>query len=219
MTSTPAPRVLIVDDHPVFRAGLASLLAKLPEAPTVSEACSLSEAWAAIERQTPDCVTVDLHLGDGNGFTLLSKARQRGLPSRFVIITTFDDPNLRRRAHTLGADGFAAKESDPYEVAGLVQCVLAAPVRPRGLTSNEPVPDLEVHTPMLGALSRLTGSEQRVMRLLSRNQTSTEIAAALGVSTRTVQNHRAHICEKLGLRGAHRLLEVALELRDVLGDR
>lgn len=218
MISAAAPRILVVDDHPVFRAGMAAVLSKLPGAPCVSEARCLEDAWRVIERDAPDCVTLDLQLPDGNGFTLLSKSKRQGVPSRFVLVTTFDDPNLKRRGHALGADGFAAKEADPDHIAQVVLRVLAAPPRSCPGVREAPPLALKAPTSLLGALSRLTGSERRVLRLLSRNQTSGEIAAALGVSPRTVQNHRAHICQKLGLRGPHRLLEVALELKDVLGN-
>jgi len=218
VSTAAAPRILVVDDHPVFRVGMAALLSKLPGAPRVSEASSLDGAWRAIEHEAPDCVTLDLQLPDGNGFTLLSKARRQGVSSRFVLVTTFDDPSLKRRAHALGVDGFATKEADPDDIAQLVLRVLAAPPRSAPCTHEKPPFELDAPPSLLGALSRLTWSERRVLRLLSKNRTSAEIAAALGVSPRTVQNHRAHICQKLGLRGPHRLLEVALELKDVLGE-
>src|SRR5690606_26080846 len=97
--------ILVIDDHPVFRAGVAAALARLEGSPVVQEAGSVAEAWAALETNPPACATLDLQLGQGNGFTLLVKARARGLPTRFVVVSLFDDEALRARAMALGASG------------------------------------------------------------------------------------------------------------------
>lgn len=218
MAAGEAISILVIDDHPVFRAGVAAALSRLEGSPVVQEAGSVAEAWAALESNPPACATLDLQLGQGNGFTLLVKARARGLPTRFVVVSLFDDEALRARAMALGASGFVSKDHGLDELADAVRAVLAQPpVLPAGHPIAPP-PSLEEHLPTLGALARLSPAERQVLRELSHNRTSTEIAARLGVSVRTVQNHRAHICEKLGLRGSNRLLAVALALRDVLDD-
>lgn len=211
-----ATSILVVDDHPVFRAGVAAVLSRLDGIDRVREAGSVAEAWAELEADPPACVTLDLQLGQGNGFTLLVKARARSLPVRFVVVSLFDDEALRARAMALGASAFVSKDHGLEELAAAVRRVLQQRPEPAELEEIEPPPSLQAHLPTLGALARLSPAERLVLRELSHNRTSSEIAARLGLSVRTVQNHRAHICEKLGLRGSHRLLAVALELRDAL---
>lgn len=218
MPALQGPSILVIDDHPVFRAGMVAVLGKLDCAPTVTEAGSLAEAWSVLRKTPPSCATLDLQLADGNGFSLLSKALREGISTRFVVVSLFDDDALRARACGLGADGFVPKEHDLETIAETVSRVLSMPPRAGSVPAPPPTVSLERHLPLLGVLSRLTPAERRVLRLLSRNQTSPQIAEQLGLSPRTVQNHRAHICEKLGLRGSHRLLAAALELRDALPD-
>lgn len=211
-----APSLLVIDDHPVFRAGLVSVLAQIDPELRVREASSLAEAWDTIRSDPPRCATLDVQLGDGNGLTLLRKARACGVATRFVIISLFDDALLRDQAIALGASGFVTKDQDTGAVADVVQRVLAEPLPPLTELPLEPPPLAQPSPPVLEGLSRLSRAERLVLRHLSMNLTSAEIAAELGLSRRTVQNHRAHICEKLGLRGNNKLLEVALSLRDVL---
>lgn len=216
MAGAAATSILVVDDHPVFRAGVVAVLSRLEGDPQVREAGSVAEAWAALEAAPPTCATLDLQLGEANGFTLLVKARARGLPTRFVVVSLFDDEALRARAMALGASGFVSKDHGLDQLADAVRAVLRLPLPPARVDDVGPAPSLDERLPPLGALTRLSPAERLVLRELSHNRTSTEIAARLGVSPRTVQNHRAHICDKLGLRGTHRLLAVALGLRDVL---
>jgi len=216
----PTPSLLIVDDHPVFRAGMAAMVADLEKPPFILQASTLKEAWNLLRTKQLSCVSLDLQLPDGNGFTLLSKATSCGISARFIIVSLFDDPELKARAHALGADAYLTKDSAPDAIADTVRRLIALGPRETcadvdGIDSTDAAPLLR--EPLLAALARLTPAERRVLRLLSQNRTSTEIAALLGTSPRTVQNHRAHICEKLGLKGNHRLLEVAIELRDALG--
>lgn len=213
----PPPSLLIVDDHPVFRAGMAAMVADLEEPPVILQASTLKEAWSLLRTQQLSCVSLDLQLPDGNGFTLLSKATSCGISARFIIVSLFDDPELKARALALGADAYLTKDSAPDTIADTVRRLIAmGPRETRTDIDGTDDPPL-LREPLLAALARLTPAERRVLRLLSQNRTSTEIAALLGTSPRTVQNHRAHICEKLGLKGNHRLLEVAIELRDALG--
>lgn len=196
---------------------MAAMVADLEEPPAILQASTLEEAWGLLRTRRLSCVSLDLQLPDGNGFTLLSKAMACGMSCRFVIVSLFDDPELKARAQALGADAFLTKDSALDAIADTVRRLIALPPRTTCADVEGTETSPPIREPLLAALGRLTPAERRVLRLLSHNRTSTEIAALLGTSPRTVQNHRAHICEKLGLRGNHRLLEVAIELRDVLG--
>lgn len=217
MAPSPPASLLIIDDHPVFRAGLRAVLAPLAATGELREAGSVPEALEALAVRTPAAATLDLQLGSGNGFAVLERARELRLPTRFVVVSLFADPSLRARALELGASAFVPKEGPIEDVVTAVRGVLAAP-RPEGAAPwDEPLPDLSAHLPPLAALARLTAAERLVLQHLALNRTSSDIAARLGLSARTVQNHRAHMCEKLNLKGNNKLLEVAIALREVLG--
>lgn len=217
MTNEKPKSILVVDDHPVFRAGLVALLARLDGNLVVTEAGSVAEAWEALSNAPPTCALLDVQLGDGNGLTLLRRARAHGFATRFIIVSLFDDELLRRQARALGASAFVPKARDGSAVVDAVRDVLATRTAPPVNPALEEPVGLEKRVPLLEAVSRLSPAERLVLVHVSMNRTSPDIARRLGLSPRTVQNHRAHICEKLGLRGNNKLLEVALELKDVLG--
>ncbi len=211
-----AKRILVVDDHPVFRAGLVALLVRLPDVVEVAEAAGVEDAlrrW----RATPfDLVTIDLSLPDGDGFTLLREARAAGLLGAALVVSMHEEHGYQVRAKLEGAAGYAAKSAGTER---LVAC--AARCLSGGLpfqTATDLPPGAPVSLPAATAelLQRLSPTERRVIALLGRTLTSREIAKMLGVSVRTVETHRANICRKLELRGPHRLLELALAATPIL---
>jgi DNA-binding NarL/FixJ family response regulator len=205
-------RVLVIDDHPISRTGLVTVLRRVPQVSEVLEAGSLAEGRHAWTRQPLDLVMLDLSLPDGDGFALLEEARDLGLPGAVVVISMHDDKGYRLRSQALGAVAFVCKSVPSSEVSGLVEGILLGS---RAFTAlpGRPVSGSVTASPSLTTrLETLTEAERRVLGLLGRNLTSREIARVLDVSHRTVENHRANICRKLELRGPHRLLEVALSL-------
>lgn len=218
MNPPASSSLLVIDDHPVFRQGLVAVLSALPEVREVRQIGDLAEAWALLATCPPACATLDLHFANGNGFSLLERARAARLSTRFVVVSLFADESLLARARALGASAFVPKEKDVRAVVEAVRAALAEPgPHPSGSRGEDAPPDLEVHLPLLAALPRLTPAERLVLQHLALNRTSAEIGARLTLSPRTVQNHRAHMCEKLGLQGNNKLLEVAIALREVLG--
>lgn len=214
MGSSP---LLVIDDHPIFRAGMVAALARLPEQPTVLEAGSFADGWRLLWEARPACATVDLELKDGNGLELLRMARARSLPTRFVVVSLYDDALFRDHALSLGASAYVTKAEDEEHVVAAVVAALAQPATTGAGARFEEPPLPALPGKLLEGVALLSPAERRVMQHLAQNLTSAQIAERLQLSRRTVQNHRAHICEKLGLRGNNKLLEVALSLRGVLG--
>jgi DNA-binding NarL/FixJ family response regulator len=209
-------RVLVIDDHPVFRLGLVALVHGLPGVAQVVEA-DCAEAGIARWREGPyDLVTVDVSLPDGDGFALARQAREERLSGRIYVISMHDDRAYRVRAKAEGASGYATKSlGAPLLSASIARC-LAGEDTFEAPVAAPPVAPAGTHVVTTESLSVLSPTEQRVVALLSRNLTSREMAALLGSSVRTVENHRANICRKLELRGPHRLLEFALAAAPLL---
>lgn len=210
-------RVLIADDHPIFRQGLVKVIQDAGEFDVVAEAEDGHAALDAIARHRPALAVVDIGMPNMDGLELIRAASARSVKTLFVVLTMYNDEEYLREALGLGVRGYLLKESASVE---LLQCLRAvvggkhyvSPSFTEYLLSG---PDASGDGPVAG-LRTLSPTERRILRLLSANRTSKEIAEELHISFRTVNNHRAHICEKLGLEGHNRLLQFALEHKSLL---
>lgn len=194
-------RVLVVDDHPLVRYALAQLLNNSGDLMCCGEAEGMKAARAAVESLAPDLVLLDLSLGDGDGFDLISEW-VRSLPSmKMVVISRHDEAVYAERALRIGADGFITKEESPEGVLTAVRLVMsgklylseriAAQVKRRldaGLTAKG-----------AGGIEALSDRELQVFRMLGEGRNTKEIAAQLGLSPKTIETHRSNLQHKLGL--------------------
>jgi DNA-binding NarL/FixJ family response regulator len=245
-------RALVVDDHPLFRRGLADALRALPGIEDVVERDGAKDGLARWREGAVDLVTVDLSLADGDGFALLRQARDEGLGGAVVVVSMHDDRAYAARARAEGARGYLVKTASVEDTRACLQRVLAgdpafqlattpgpATTRPPSTTpspacapgsaTTPPTPSANTSTntstststntsTLPDGLVSLSPAERRVVVLLGRRLTSRGIAGVLGVSVRTVENHRANISRKLDLRGPHRLLEFAQAAAPLLAD-
>lgn len=200
---TASHRVIVVDDHPIFRRGLVDVLQTAGH-DVVAEAGDGLAALPLPVRHAPVAVAVvDIGMPKLDGISLVRRWRDEGVKTRVVFLSLHDEQHVVREAFDAGADAYVLKDRAVDE---LVDAVAVAAVGGRFLSA-----------PLAGALVggdelvRLTPAELRVVAMLAENMTSNEIATKLGLSLRTVQNHRAHAATKLGLSGPNRLLQFALE--------
>ncbi|HAZ30031.1 TPA: DNA-binding response regulator [Candidatus Acetothermia bacterium] len=170
-------RVLIVDDHPVVREGLARLLAEAGIA-VVAAARDGAEGARLAQEHRPDLVLWDLAM-PGGGVAGLARLREAVPQCRVLVITALDDPWLAAEAARAGANGFLAKCSSPAElVAAVRDCVRGRPWHPSS-------PDLSPR-------------EGEVFALLSQGIPNRDIARRLGISVKTVESHLERLKDKLG---------------------
>jgi len=212
-------RILIIDDHPIFRYGLMQVIAADPGLEVVGEAGDGATALALTQTLAPDVAVVDLDLPGMGGLELTEQLRRLARPPVVLVVTMHREDQMVNAALDRGALGYLTKESAAAELVNAIRAVLrgqifVAPGLAGALVRRARRAEvLRDETP---GLARLTPSELRVLKLVSRNETSREIARHLFISTRTVESHRASICAKLGLQGTHALLQFALEHRDEL---
>ncbi|MBX3738733.1 MAG: response regulator transcription factor [Candidatus Didemnitutus sp.] len=188
-------RILLVDDHPLFRAGVAAVLRTDPGLEICAEANDGITAREAAATLRPDVAVVDLVLGGEDGLKLVRELRRDGPALRIVVLTMLDEAVYRPKALQAGADAFLSKREGPGQVVAAVRRLLDFPVPSRTSTSSG---DHE--------LAELSERELQVFRELGHGHTTQEVAAKLGVSVKTIETHRESIKQKLGLPHANALI-------------
>jgi len=217
--NNPPTTVLIVDDHPVFRAGLRDVVGGDPKFRTIAEAGDGLEAVQCVQALNPDIVLLDLDLPRLDGLGVVRELQRLRLASSVVILTMHKRESLFNEAIDLGVSGFILKDN---AVTDLLDC-LKAVARGKiwycpalsGLLGRRRARQTELLRKQPG-LDDLTPAERRVLHLVADNLTSREIAERLSVSPLTIETHRKNICRKLALEGSHRLLQFALRHRSDL---
>ncbi len=198
-------RILIVDDHPVFRAGIVNLLALEPEFEVVGQASSGEAALATLDERRPDIILLDLSMRGIDGFETLRRIRVAAAHVRVIVLTSSDASEHAARAVQAGADGYLTKLLDQAEIVAAIRGVHAGRRQIQtGLAQAEPVPS--------AGLTGLTPREIEVLRLARSGASNAEIGRQLGITVRTVKAHMTAILEKLGASDRAGALVRAFEL-------
>jgi DNA-binding NarL/FixJ family response regulator len=167
----------------------------------------------------PDVAVIDANLPGLNSLELMALLRTKDVAINTVILGQEKDEKLFNQAISLGAKGYVLKRNAANEILDCLATVARGeayicPVLTDFLLRRAGrIESLEKHQP---GLSQLTAAERRVLNRIAHGKTSREIAAEWGISPRTVDSHRSHICEKLNLTGRNRLIHFAIEHRDAL---
>jgi DNA-binding NarL/FixJ family response regulator len=211
--------VFLADDHPVFRQGLRQVIETDAQLQVIGEAVDGQEAIKKISETNAQVAVLDVDMPNGNGFEVARALKQKRVPVEVVFLTMHKDERFLNAALDLGVKGYLLKDSAVTEIIAGIRAVAAGEdyVSPALTTyllkRSRRAAQLVAEKP---ALDRLTPTERRVLALLGDYKTSKEIAAELFISIRTVERHRANICEKLDLHGAHALIKFATENRSEL---
>lgn len=200
--------VLIADDHPLFREGLARALGTFPEISVVAAVEDGRAAIATIRELTPDVALVDLRLPGLDGIAVAGAVSRDGLPTRILILSAYDDESLVYGALEAGAAGYLTKDAPRDEVADAIRRVAAgetvlAPTLAAGLAHA-----IRSRGPDRGP--QLTEREREVLTLLVAGRSAPQIAVDLVVGVTTVKTHLHHVYEKLGVNGATAAVAEAL---------
>ncbi|GAA2716786.1 MULTISPECIES: response regulator transcription factor [Streptomyces] len=193
------PRVLIVDDHPLFRDGLRTALEAAGGATVVAEAATAGEVLDAVARERPDVVVMDLALPDGSGIDVTRRLAQRhpGLP--VLMLTMSDDDGSLLAALQAGARGYLVKGAGAGEVLHAVRTVAAggAVFGPRTAARLTALLQEGRRHDAERLFPALTARETEVLQLIARGLDNRHIARELVLSEKTVRNHVTHVFDKL----------------------
>jgi DNA-binding NarL/FixJ family response regulator len=214
-------RIVIADDHPIVRRGLRQAIEEHSEFNVIGEAPDGESALSLIQNKTPDIALLDLDMPKLDGLGVLRELSAQGLKVSTIFLTVHNGEELFHRAMDLGARAYLLKDSALIEIATAIRSVQAknyyvTPAMTVHLLSRRKRElALQRETP---GLAELTPVELRILRLISANKSSKEIAASLGLNFRTIENRRTAICQKLNLQGTNALLRFVLEHRSEIGD-
>jgi two-component system response regulator NreC len=202
-------RVVICDDHSLFRSGLRRLLESEPGLAVVGEASDGDQAIAALREAAPDVLLLDLVLPGLSGIEVLPALRAAAPHTRVLVLSMQDDPAYVRQAFRAGADGYLLKEGAASDLVEAIRDVADGrrylhPLLGARLAAAGAAADRRAET------DPLSGREHDVLRLLALGHTNQEIAKALFISIRTAETHRARIMHKLGLKSRAEIVRYAL---------
>ncbi len=212
-------RILIADDHPVFRRGLVQIIEAVTNFKVIAEAGDGHEALQQLRRLTPEIAVLDISMPGKDGLAIAREIRRDLADLKIVFLTMYRDEAFLDEAIDLGAVGYLLKDNAVSEVQQCLQAVVKGQIYVSPTLSGHLVQRAQRRQALQQSrpsLKSLTPMENTILRLLAENKTSREIACMLHISIRTVQNHRHAICQKLGLRGHNKLLEFALRHKSEL---
>lgn len=198
-------RVVLAEDHRLLREGVRALLAADPDIEVVAEASTGREAVEAAVRLEVDLMLMDVRMPDMDGIEATACLREQRPQTSVIMLSLFDEPALVERALGAGARGYVLKGAG-------VDCLQDAidVVRRGGVYLSPGLPRQALIGRRQRASSVLTERELEVLALIAKGYTNREIARELGLSPKTVDNHRTHIMEKLDIHNTAGLVRYAL---------
>jgi DNA-binding NarL/FixJ family response regulator len=193
-------RILVVDDHPMFRLGLVALLGSMDGLEVVAEAATLAAAVAAVDEHDVDIVIMDLHLGDDSGVAATREVLARRPGVGVLVVTMLDDDDNVVAALRAGARGYLLKGAGPTEIERGIRAVAAGEVLLAPGVASRAVPLLTgARRVAAEPFPQLTEREREVLELVAQGLDNLRIARRLALSDKTVRNHVSNILNKLAV--------------------
>ena len=195
-------KLLIADDHPIFRSGLKSLLIDHYKEASIIECKDGWEALEKIKKEKPEISILDINMPEMDGLELCSTVTRENLQTKVIILTMYRDSEMLKKAFHLGSYGYLLKDFATKEIIECIDSVM------KNIKYIGPGLDKHYSTflqedkakkEIASLLKMLSQAELKTLKLVSQNKTSKEIAELLFLSEKTVENYRSRICQKLQL--------------------
>jgi DNA-binding NarL/FixJ family response regulator len=206
-------RVLLIDDHPIVRQGLALLIDREGDLSVCGEADGAHSAFHAIETLRPDLVVLDISLSGPDGLDVLKEIRMKTASLPVLILSMHDESIYAERAMRAGANGYIMKQEATEKVLVAIRRILQGEVYLSDRLTNTMLQQYVrgVSPTKMSPLVSLTDRELEVFRLIGEGHGTRQIADELHLSVKTIESYQAHIKEKLVLRNARELVQHAIE--------
>lgn len=205
-------RVLLIDDHPFMRAGLAQLINAQPDLEVCCEAGNPPEAFHALAKNKPDLVLSDLTMPGRSGLEFIKDLKAAEPKLNVLVVSMHDEAVFAERALRAGARGYIMKEAGGENLLAAIRQVLRGEVYVSPRMSSRILDNLSARKPRGSSspIERLTDREFEVFQLIGQGKSTRDIAEQLHLSSKTVDVHRSHIKEKLDLKDATALIRHAV---------
>lgn len=209
----PVKTVLLIDDHPIMRHGLAQLIGAEKGFSVCGQAGTAREGLHAVETLKPDLVILDLTLPDKNGLELLKDIQAMHPGTRCLVLSMHDETVYGERVLRAGARGYIMKESAADHLVTATRKVLEGGIYLSEAMSARMLEQLASGRghDAASAIDKLSDRELEVLELIGKGTATKIIAGTLNISTRTVEAHRAHLKQKLGLTDGPALVRYAVQ--------
>ena len=195
-------KVVIADDHPIFRSGLKFLLETSFQGIEIKEFDNGSAVLEECLVNPPDVVVLDIDMPEKNGLVVCDELIQQKCPSKIIILTMYKDAEMLKLAFYNGAHGYLVKDNTSEEMVDCIQTILdGRSYIAKSIRESQPQVDSDdlTKTQIAELLQILTRTELKTLKLVSQKLSSKEIADLLFVSAKSVENYRSRICKKLNL--------------------
>ncbi|HEY0554999.1 MAG TPA: response regulator transcription factor [Thermoanaerobaculia bacterium] len=213
MPASARRTILIVDDHPMFRRGLASLIESEPDLAVCGQAGSSAVALQAAQQSQPDLAIVDLSLGESDGLDLVKELKRRHPRIPALVLSMHDEAVYAERSLRAGARGYVTKQQLDETVLVAIRRLLAGEIYMSGTVGERLAArfvagrTLATHSP----LEALSDRELQVFRLIGQGRSTRQIAETLHLSIKTIETHREHLKQKLQVETATELAHRATQ--------
>ena len=212
-------KVIIADDHPLMRSGVKSVLLTDEQIEIVAEAKDGEDAFNLIIKYLPDVALIDIEMPKLTGLEIARRISSNNIKTKIVFLTMYNEEDMFNEAMDSGAFGYVLKENAVEDVLESVKTVADNRYYISPMISNYLVKrvnsqkDLSTKQP---SINDLTKTERTVLKLISLEKTTQQIADMLHISYKTVENHRNNISKKLSLSGTHSLVKFAISNKSLL---
>jgi DNA-binding NarL/FixJ family response regulator len=207
-------RIVIADDHAIFRRGLRAIIEAEKGLLVIAEAANGEEALRKIEELKPDVAILDVDMPKMDGFQVVKDLKRMRIPIECIFLTIHSEEDIFNEALNLGVNGYVLKDSSSTDIVNAIHALrqghhyISPSITTHLINRRQQSGSL---VQKAASIKDLTPTERRVLQMIAHYKTSKQIADELCIHYRTVDNHRTNISAKLGLRGSHALIKFALQ--------
>ncbi len=202
--------ILIIDDHPLVRAGFAQLIGDTPDLNVCGEAGDMASALQLLNSITPDLAIIDLSLAGGSGLDLIEHIKARNSEILMLVASMHDESLYAERVLAAGARGYINKQEAQEKIIQAIRQVLKGKVYLSELMTERILNNMVSRNDDKHGIVALSNRELQVFEMIGQGLAPGKMAKQLNLSVKTIETHQAHIKKKLGVTSTHKLTHRAI---------